>query len=866
MRNLLLLFVVCVCFELRAQVTEDFSDGNFTSNPTWKGDTANFKVNAGKQLQLNATVAGKSYLSTPQIQTSLLNTTWEFWVKLDLSPSSSNYARVYLASDVEDLSGDLHGYYIQLGEALSADGIDLYRKDGATSVKLIDGIAGHVAKSTNSLRIKITCDATGNWELKSDTLGGTNFLSEGKVSDNTYTSSKAMGVFAEYTKSYVSSFYWDDFSVTTLPVGKDTIPPKLLSAKVLDKNNLELQFNEELDATYASNSTNYSANNGLGNPNTALLNTINKTRVQLTWSSNFTENINYRLIASNIKDVAGNTLNADTVFFTYTIPKTGSIVINEIMADPSPVVGLPDAEYLELYNNTNNPVSLSGWTISDATSTAFLPDDSIGANAYLILTSSANASQFKTYGKTLGVPAYPSLNNDGDSLTLRDNKGNTISQVAYDLSWYTDAKKKDGGWSLERINPTDLCHEGKSGWANSSDTKGGTPGTKNSVFANNTDVIPPKIASVEIVDSLHIKVLFNEKMDASNLDSFNAYSVDKATIKNITSTGFQEVIITFSTALASNQIYKLSVKGLKDCTGNRMQTESIQFGIPSTPDSFDVMVNEILFNPKTGGADFIELFNKSNKIIDVSKLKIASLDDSNHVKTLINACAVSHLMLPSEMVVLTADPSYILNTYHVSYPENLLNSGTLPSMNDDEGRIEIQNENGKVLDRLHYDAHWHFPLLVDVEGVSLEKIRPDLPTQNQTNWHSAASTSGFATPTDWNSQYLSPESEQTGKVSLKEETFSPDGDGYQDVLQILFSPMSTEEWVANVNIFDSRGRKVRTLEDVATIGKQGSMHWDGITDAGKKAPIGIYVILVKLFTLTGKTESYKLACTLAGKI
>ncbi len=40
-----------------------------------------------------------------------------------------------------------------------------------------------------------------------------------------------------------------------------------------------------------------------------------------------------------------------------------SLVISEIMADPHPVVALPDAEYLEIYNRGPSPVSLAGYRL-----------------------------------------------------------------------------------------------------------------------------------------------------------------------------------------------------------------------------------------------------------------------------------------------------------------------------------------------------------------------------------------------------------------------------------------------------------------------------------------------------------------------
>ena len=127
--------VVLLPLNFCAQLNEDFSDGDFTSNPIWNGDVADFIINSSNELQLNAPSASAiSYLSS---ETEILDFTnpiiWDFRMNLLFSPSSNNSGRFYLVSNFEDLNGALNGYYIRIGESGAVDNIKLYRQDGVTS-------------------------------------------------------------------------------------------------------------------------------------------------------------------------------------------------------------------------------------------------------------------------------------------------------------------------------------------------------------------------------------------------------------------------------------------------------------------------------------------------------------------------------------------------------------------------------------------------------------------------------------------------------------------------------------------------------------------------------------------------------------
>ena len=135
--------------------SDDFSDGNFTENPTWNGMTENFIVNSDFQLQSNASTASKSYLSTPS--EAFDDAVWEFWVRINYTTSSSNYAMVYIIADRADISGDVNGYYVQIGN--TADEISLYRQQG-NSRKIIDGEDKIIDTDPVIVNVRVTCSKT----------------------------------------------------------------------------------------------------------------------------------------------------------------------------------------------------------------------------------------------------------------------------------------------------------------------------------------------------------------------------------------------------------------------------------------------------------------------------------------------------------------------------------------------------------------------------------------------------------------------------------------------------------------------------------------------------------------------------------
>jgi len=154
------LLLIIVCSSAYSQVYDDFSDGNFFSNPEWKGDTSQFKITTSSAippemkpaLQLDGVDADTTFLYLEN--TLIANTEWRFWIKLSFNTSVNNFARVYLVSDQAELEGSLNGYFVQIGG--SNDSIALYKQTGLYSEKIITSTNAYTGNSTNVLRIKVT--------------------------------------------------------------------------------------------------------------------------------------------------------------------------------------------------------------------------------------------------------------------------------------------------------------------------------------------------------------------------------------------------------------------------------------------------------------------------------------------------------------------------------------------------------------------------------------------------------------------------------------------------------------------------------------------------------------------------------------
>jgi hypothetical protein len=538
------------------------------------------------------------------------------------------------------------------------------------------------------------------------------------------------------------------------------------------------------------------------------------------------------------------------------------VIIDEIMADPTPVVSLPNYEWVEIRNTGTVPVSLQNWRLADETglSGAFpaivLPPDSL-----LIICGSSAYNSLLTYGRTIAVTNFPSLDNDEETIYLRDATGRVIHGLHYSADWYQNDLKKLGGWSLEMIDTHTPCLSIEN-WKASTHPAGGTPGQINSANGQVPDQAAPFIENCLVPDSSTIIVLFNEPVDSSSASNVSNYTIDgNLGISTATALAplFNSARVKLPSPMIKNKIYRLTATNIHDCTNNSITSKAVPAGFPAEALKTDMIINEILFDPRPNANDFIELFNNSQKIIDASKLFLANRDAQGNLGSIKSFTNKSLLIFPGDYVLITEDIHNLSLQYLVKNGGRIFETA-LPSYPDDEGDVILLNNQGEIIDEVNYRDDWHFKLLANREGVSLERIDPAGPGNKKENWHSAATSAGYATPGYRNSQLVTV-SQPSASLQVP-KIFSPDNDGMDDIARIQFN-VDAPGYVANARIYDSGGRLVRWLIRNETIGISGSWNWDGLDDYGNKLPVGPYIILTELFNLEGKRKQFRQVIVIA---
>jgi hypothetical protein len=275
--------------------------------------------------------------------------------------------------------------------------------------------------------------------------------------------------------------------------------------------------------------------------------------------------------------------------------------------------------------------------------------------------------------------------------------------------------------------------------------------------------------------------------------------------------------------------------------------------IPEPPliiEDLDVVISEIMFNPPTGSAEYLEIFNNSEQDIPISELRLGRFNNQDELSGVLVITADSELILPSKSYAILSRNPDILFQFHAICADALwITMPNLPALSNTSGRYALLRKDSTFIDEIYYHSSMHFALLADIKGVSLERLNFKTPGTDVNNWHSASKTLGYATPGCPNSQGIST-IETDELFQLYPSLISPNSD--RDNILTLSYNLETSGFTGNIRIFNSDGRMVKHLVKSELLGMQGSYYWDGLSEQNVKLPSGIYIVIFDVFSLDGR--------------
>ena len=540
-------------------------------------------------------------------------------------------------------------------------------------------------------------------------------------------------------------------------------------------------------------------------------------------------------------------------------PERYAVVIHEIMADPTPVIGLPNAEYIELRNTSKQTINLFRWKIDNGTTTSTINASYLlEPDSLVLLCSRTQLAFFNNSKNTIGLTSFPSLSNEGDLITLKNAEGKTIHAVAFETSWYNSPVKANGGWSLEMIDPSQPC--ALFNWSGSTNISGGTPGFANSISKKLDTRNVPTVLQCTALNENTLLLKFDAPLDSQSLSNKTLYQFkNEDELKIISAKAFaplfNEVELKTNPKLDSNIVYSLEIKNLQLCDLKVSKSFSIKTGLSKYPKKGDMVFNELLFDPLPGGSDFIEVINTSNTIINIKNILLSNRNTDGSINPTTHEYSTNYNLFPFEPIVLTTDTADVINRWQSINKERLLQMKSLPSMPDDDGKLLILNSSGEIIDEFQYDKYMHYPLLRNKEGVSLEKINYKISSQQIDNWHSASASENYATPTRVNSQFINQENSRNW-IQIDQAIVNADNNGANDFLHINYQ-FDEPGTLLSIYLFNQQGSMVCKIVNNLMCGRNGAFNWKGADNQNNYIASGIYILIAEAFHLNGLRKSYK---------
>jgi len=365
------------------------------------------------------------------------------------------------------------------------------------------------------------------------------------------------------------------------------------------------------------------------------------------------------------------------------------------------------------------------------------------------------------------------------------------------------------------------------------------------------DTIAPKVLFATVINDQQLKLTLSElpesasAMVTSNFTMDNGLGSPDEAIYSITRP--LEVSLIFNNKTIRSGInYNLDIKNLKD-RSNNTQPHTVPFVYALRPKKGDLVISEVLTDPFSGGEDFLEVCNISEKFIKLDSLIIRNAQRNEEKVIRSNL-----LLFPGQYAAISKNTVFLKETYRTPDTARFIES-ILPAFNVSDANfslITIENGRKVTIDSFDYTENMHFILIDDTKGVSLERINLQGQTNDKNNWHSASSQSKFGTPGYKNSNSVVLNSVMDESIQLDKKIFTPNGDNIDDFVLLQYK-LDKPGYLATIKIFDSEGFPIADLTNNFLLGTEGSIKWDGIDAEGNVVKIGMYIVYAKLLHTDG---------------
>jgi len=536
---------------------------------------------------------------------------------------------------------------------------------------------------------------------------------------------------------------------------------------------------------------------------------------------------------------------------------SAQVILTEVMFNPR---GNENAyEFIEIYNaGATDSISLAGWKIGDQTETDLLvsPDAlfKLAPGQFAVVLDPGYFQTTALYDSL--IPAQALIltiddnsfgsgglsNSTAETVVLLDAAGNTMARYTYSLD-------NPDGISDEKIFLN--ADDSPGNWANSRRLDG-TPGQRNSVTPNRID--GELVAGSFSVSPAPLRAGQTAKLAVTvrnnGLQALSAAVVEFSMISSSADLNLPLRLgsvelpfpLKFADSVRLNIEWKQAVAGRHEILANLMapddenrSNDTLRANIAAGYPREIVRINEIYYAPRSGEVEWVEFYNRSNQPVDLSAWRWRDagadfpvvLPDSNLV------------LPPGEFALLAAGR----NIAHADPRARVIVPKSWLTLNNDRETLVLADFNGGMQDSLSFSQQWGGD-----NGISLERINPNLASTDSSNWSSCVEAPG-STPGKRNSIFTELVPKQAA-ITVSPQPFSPDGDGRDDFAIIQFQvPAATA--TVHVKIYDLRGRLVHQLLNNAPVGASSEAIWNGRDENNQPAPMGIYIVYLQAIQATG---------------